>query len=332
MSPSGATRKRSWNARERVLARRAPSPARGRAARRLPLGHEREHPAGAPGPAHQLQRRDDEQRAGDRQPVEVGQLREPEPARRRAGSCAAGMAGPSRRPSRRRSRPSRCRSRRSRARWPATATPRRPGRAYRSVLADVQELILVVGARLPAGAQQHPGAVGNAAVLGLPRLEVGDGQQVAVAAASVSAVFSITHAGPTSVSGSIEPMSSPSLPVTQWIGASTWVPDVLADRQRVPGPGRAAVVVLADLLAAEAGGVGERRRQLDHRRRLGQRLGQVDDLDRARGEPVDKRGDLADLSWVLDMSGSLLVGARGCSSAQPCAEGLGEPVGADRRG
>src|ERR1700756_4457359 len=34
----------------------------------------------------------------------------------------------------------------------------------------------------------------------------------------------MTHAGPTSVLGSMEPMSLPSLPVTQWIGASTWVP------------------------------------------------------------------------------------------------------------
>ena len=43
-------------------------------------------------------------------------------------------------------------------------------------------------------------------------------------AAWVSAVLSITHAGPTSVWGSMEPMSLPSLPVTQWMGASTWVP------------------------------------------------------------------------------------------------------------
>jgi hypothetical protein len=36
--------------------------------------------------------------------------------------------------------------------------------------------------------------------------------------------LSITQAGPTSVEGVIEPMSAPSLPVTQWIGASTCVP------------------------------------------------------------------------------------------------------------
>ena len=89
---------------------------------------------------------------------------------------------------------------------------------------------------------------------------------------------------------------------------------MLADRQRVPGPGGAAVVVVADLLARQAGRVGERRRQLDHRRGLGERLGEVDDLHVAARECVDQGGDLACLG-AGHVGGSLGYPARKASSS-----------------
>ena len=103
---------------------------------------------------------------------------------------------------------------------------------------------------LPAGAEQHPGAVGEPAVVGLPRLEVGDRQQVArCRPRSRRSCRSRTPAR----SGWLGPDRADvgavlaGDPVDRRVEMRA---DVLADRQRVPGPGRAAVVVAADLLAA----------------------------------------------------------------------------------
>ena len=52
---------------------------------------------------------------------------------------------------------------------------------------------------------------------------------------------------------------------------------VLAAAEVVPVPGRAALVVAADLLQREAAGLAELGRQLDDRRVRRQRRGQVDD-------------------------------------------------------
>src|SRR5690606_1586635 len=60
--------------------------------------------------------------------------------------------------------------------------------------------------------------------------------------------------------------------------------DVLARDDVVPVPGGPAVVVPADLLQAEPGGVRERLRQPQHRGALRQRGGQVDDLHPAVGD------------------------------------------------
>ena len=55
--------------------------------------------------------------------------------------------------------------------------------------------------------------------------------------------------------------------------------DVLTCRDVVPVPGRAALVIAADLLQREMLRVHKWRRQLDHRRVLRERRGEVDDLD-----------------------------------------------------
>ena len=71
-------------------------------------------------------------------------------------------------------------------------------------------------------------------------------------------------------------------------GASTWVPvcsPVWMLFQYQAGP---ALVEAADLLQREGDGVRERRRQLQDRRVLRQRRGQVDDLDPVRGDRVEQ--------------------------------------------
>ena len=64
--------------------------------------------------------------------------------------------------------------------------------------------------------------------------------------------------------------------------------DVLPGGDVVPVPGRAALVVMADLGQLEAAGVGEGRRQLDDRGLVGERGGQVEHLDPAVGDRSDE--------------------------------------------
>src|SRR5437762_6591627 len=56
----------------------------------------------------------------------------------------------------------------------------------------------------------------------------------------------------------------------------------------VPVPGGAFLVVTADLVRLPVRGVVEGGWELDHRRPLRQRLGQVDDVDRTGGEALDE--------------------------------------------
>src|ERR687895_2643304 len=65
--------------------------------------------------------------------------------------------------------------------------------------------------------------------------------------------------------------------------------DVLAALEPVPVPGRSPLVVPTELVQSEPGRVRERRRQLDDRGLLGQRLREVNHLDGARPERVDQR-------------------------------------------
>src|SRR4029077_831695 len=63
---------------------------------------------------------------------------------------------------------------------------------------------------------------------------------------------------------------------------------VLTTLEPVPVPGRAFLVVAADLVGRPVRRVGERRRKLDHGRPLRKRLGQVDDVDRTGDEALDE--------------------------------------------
>jgi hypothetical protein len=83
--------------------------------------------------------------------------------------------------------------------------------------------------------------------------------------------------------------------------------DVLATLEPVPVPGRAALVVAADLVHLPARGVGERRRKLDDRRGFGERLGEVDDLDRAGRERVDEGGQGVHATSFWGQAGGIRV-------------------------
>ena len=153
--------------RDRGIAQRRAAHGRGGllAGRRL---DEREHARRAAGAADELQRRDDEQRAGRRQLGEVGELREAVLAR-----AEQEVVHRERRVEAAAPRPRRC---------PTVSTPMptigallgQPARALgvraracAAPVADVEERVLVVGARVPARAQQQPAALGQRAVLGL---------------------------------------------------------------------------------------------------------------------------------------------------------------------
>src|SRR5207237_4285935 len=56
----------------------------------------------------------------------------------------------------------------------------------------------------------------------------------------------------------------------------------------VPVPGRAFLVVAADLVRLPVRSVGEGRWKLEHRRPLRQRLGQVDDVNGSGGQALDE--------------------------------------------
>ena len=67
-------------------------------------------------------------------------------------------------------------------------------------------------------------------------------------------------------------------------------PGVLTASERVPVPARAALVVARDLVDRERRGLTELGRQLDHRGRRLQGLGEVDDLDRTLPQGRDQLG------------------------------------------
>src|ERR1700737_3380047 len=69
---------------------------------------------------------------------------------------------------------------------------------------------------------------------------------------------------------------------------------VLAAFEPVPVPGRPFLVVVADLVGLPVRAVRERRWQLDHRRPLGKRLGQVDDIDRSGDQALDEGSQAID--------------------------------------
>ena len=254
-----------------------------------------QYPRRAPGPVDDRQRTGDHHRPGGRQPGQVLQLGQPVLARARAGRSGTGTAG---RTSARR--PRRCPPSPRRPRAPADSsasqrrTPHGDARRVRAGLVGVQERGRVLAAGVPAGAVEQPAAVGQRAVLGLPGPDVRR-PRAGSPGRRRSAEKSSTAAGATSRAGGTWATSSPSLPVTQWIGASKWVPvcsEVWMSFQYQAGP---ALVVVADLGQPERRGVGERRRQLQDRGAAVQRRGEVDDL--ARGRSAARRSGRSARPW-----------------------------------
>ena len=204
----------------------------------------------------------------------------------RAGRCGRGRAGRSRGRPRRRCRRSRPRCRGWAARRPASGRRRRRCPGVGAGVVGVEEGGLVLGAGVPAGAVQQPAALGQAAVVASNASTSSTVSRWSGSAAARSA-WSMTTAGPTSRPGGTWLTSSWSLPVTQWMGASKWVP-VCSPLQGVPVPGGPALVVVGQLPQPEPGRVGERLGQAQDRRLLRQRLGQVDHLDLPGGQGGDQ--------------------------------------------
>src|SRR6266545_294380 len=132
----------------------------------------------------------------------------------------------------------------------------------RAGLVDVAEQLVVVGACVPAGAVEQPATLGQGAVLALPLPDVIDLQ------AEVRVALDL--------GGEVEDRCGRHQAPGRHL------------RDVVPVPRRPALVVVADLPQAEGHGVGERLGQLQDRRLVGQRRGQVEDLDRAAADPGDK--------------------------------------------
>src|SRR6266508_5891146 len=157
----------------------------------------------------------------------------------------------------------------------------------RAGLVDVAEQLVVVGARVPAGAVEQPAALGQWAVLALPLPDVIDLQ------AEVRVALDL--------GGEVEDRcgrhQAPGRHLRDVVGVLARDPvdrgvevgaGVLPGGDVVPVPRRPALVVVADLLEAEGDGVGERLGEEQNRRLLGQWRGQVEDLDRPAADPGDK--------------------------------------------
>src|ERR1700742_1482115 len=253
-------------------------------------GDKGEDALGAAGAVDQLQRGDDDQRAGGGQLRQVGQLGEAVAARaeeevvdREARVHPTGGAGV------------------DADRLAAVADdvgvlgqPFRAGDvragAGRALGAEGQERGLVLGARFPTGAEEDPAAGGDLAVLGLEGVEVRGGQQVAVVGLDLGGLVDDDGGadqlrrrdrGDVDAVFAGDPMDR-----RVEVGAG-----VLAELEDAPGPGGAKVVVVAELLAREVRRVRERVRQDEDRGALAQRLGEVDDLDLTGSEGGDQIGD-----------------------------------------
>src|SRR5438034_2518397 len=107
-------------------------------------------------------------------------------------------------------------------RQPARAFDRDP-RRVRAHVVGVEKSLLVTGPRVPARSVQEPSPVGHGAVLTLPGLDVRDLEEI-IGVSAHSRLLSITTAGAISCRAGTSETSLLSRPVTQWIGASKWVP------------------------------------------------------------------------------------------------------------
>jgi hypothetical protein len=144
----------------------------------------------------------------------------------------------------------------------------------------------------PVGAEQHPTARRDAAMLGFPGLDMGDRQQEIGVGRGLSGEVE-DHRRGDEVAGrnAVER-------VVGQIGAADPVDrgiemraGMLADGEVAPVPGDTAIVVARDLLTRKRRALAEVRRQHEHRRVFRQGLGQVDHIDRSVGEFAGDSGE-----------------------------------------
>ena len=314
--------------------RRRARPARARPPRRPasgPCSTSASTRAGLPEPPTIGSGAGDHDRAGGRQPGQVLQLGQAVLARPEQRRVAGERRVEASAPCRRRCRPSRRRSRctgaslgqpagaldrdaracAGRSRWRSGTLPGCPTRASQPVRYS----------------SQPPSGSGPCSLLPLPRC--GRPRAGSPGPPRASALKSSTTAGRDQLAGRDLGHVLAVPPVTQCTGASKWVPVCSPVRDVVPVPGRAAVVVAADLLQRERHGVAERRRQLDHGV-CAQRRGQVDDLDVGRLEIalsklVKSGGHRARLRRHRDAAAVARAdAARGRCTRLPVAAGLAQ--------
>jgi hypothetical protein len=138
---------------------------------------------------------------------------------------------------------------------------------------------------------QHPRPCADAAVRRLEALDVVDRHQVVGVGLGLRAAIDDARRRDEVLAGIVSTeLLARSLPEIQWIGASKWRAGVLAAREVVPVPGRAARVVGRDLLDPERPALAHLGRQRDLREVGAERLRQVDDADAPAGE---RGGELA---------------------------------------
>src|SRR5215207_5449369 len=248
--------------------------------------YERERPYRATGTAGELQRRHHEQRAGRRQRSKVRELRntvlprtEEVVVERERGVEACGRAG-------------------------VDADGLHAHADDRGLLGEpagalgveagvgpvVEEELLVVGTSVPARAEEQPAALGQRPVLGLEGAYLIDGEQVVGVPFGLDG-FVYHDRGRHEVAGRhlrYVPAFAAGDPVYGRVEVGA---DVLADLEPVPGPGGAALVVAANLVALQARRVYELLRKPKDRRTLVQGLGKVHDLDDATGQRLDECSD-----------------------------------------
>src|SRR3989442_795441 len=157
----------------------------------------------------------------------------------------------------------------------------------RSGLVCIQEGFLVIRARVPAGAIEQRGALRQCTVLALEGADVIQGEEgVGIGLRLLRLVDHDRRADQPSdrdLRDIVLVLTGDPVDRSVEVGAG-----MFAAFEPVPVPGRAFLVVAADLVRLPVRGVGEGRGKLDHRRPLRQRLGQVDDVDRTGGEGLDE--------------------------------------------
>ncbi len=175
------------------------------------------------------------------------------------------------------------------------------GRA-RHAGAGVEERLGVVGARVPAGAQEEPAALRERPVLRLERTQlVGRDDVVRVGLRLGDTVED--DRGPDEVGRRHAReicLVAAADPVDRRVEMRA---DVLPDLEPAPLPHRPGVVVVGDVVHFQAGRVRERLGKVDDGRRLAERLGEIDDLDLAAGKSSEQGSDGVGHEHLLFVSG-----------------------------